>query len=422
MNTHRSFFDFAYDADTGVSASTELSAIQQAENLINRMEHGATVFTDDERNLIVNYNYKLDDMEKTRELAEKLAYMIENQPVNEALTVIDAQAEIDALPDGMIGLSEMHEYGYSWNEMLPLTKDKATELFGEDVAVYQLHEDGSETLIEDSEELKEHEGIFGVEKDDWSAYLEHKSMKQELEESPANRVEQLLFGSEDRFGIYQLKDTEEARDIHFMGMDYLESKGIAVTKENYDLLYTAPLEEGTSLEDIYTRFNIDRPADFRGHSLSVSDVVVLHQNGGEHKPLCGFLRLQGSAGVYKGAYGRAYKKNRLRSLMKRRRSFRRLHRNTHRMNWTGKMKCSSSITTNGVRSVRLTWNRITLPLTIRMRMGISDFCICRTRSRTSRLQECITIPMRKLRLLYMKQSGKWRICLSTRKITLVSTW
>lgn len=113
LNEHApQFFDFAYDADTGVSASTELSAIQQAENLINCMEHGAKVFTDDERNLIVNYNYKLDDMEKTRELAEKLAYMIENQPVNEALTVIDAQAEIDALPDGMIGLSEMHEYGY----------------------------------------------------------------------------------------------------------------------------------------------------------------------------------------------------------------------------------------------------------------------------------------------------------------------
>lgn len=106
-----------------------------------------------------------------------------------------------------------------------------------------------------------------------------QEQKQELEESPANREAQLLFGGENRFGIYQLKDTEEARDIHFMGMDYLESKGIAVTKENYDLLYTAPLEEGTSLEDIYTRFNIDRPADFRGHSLSVSDVVVLHQNG-----------------------------------------------------------------------------------------------------------------------------------------------
>ena len=111
------------------------------------------------------------------------------------------------------------------------------------------------------------------------AVEQEQKQKQELEESPVDREVQLLFGSEDRFGIYQLKDTEEARDIHFMGMDYLESKGIAVTKENYDLLYTAPLEGGTSLEDIYTRFNIDRPADFRGHSLSVSDVVVLHQNG-----------------------------------------------------------------------------------------------------------------------------------------------
>ena len=106
-----------------------------------------------------------------------------------------------------------------------------------------------------------------------------QEQKQELKESPANREAQLLFGGENRFGIYQLKDTEEARDIHFMGMDYLESKGIAVTRVNYDLLYTAPLEEGTSLEDIYTRFNIERPADFRGHSLSVSDVVVLHHNG-----------------------------------------------------------------------------------------------------------------------------------------------
>lgn len=106
-----------------------------------------------------------------------------------------------------------------------------------------------------------------------------QKQKQELKESTANREAQLLFGSEDRFGIYQLKDTEEARDIHFMGMDYLESKGIAVTRENYELLYTAPLVEGTSLKDIYTRLNIDRPADFRGYSLSVSDVVVLHQNG-----------------------------------------------------------------------------------------------------------------------------------------------
>lgn len=188
--------------------------------------------------------------------------------------------------------------------------------------MYQLHEDGSETLIEDSEELKEHEGIFGVEKDDWSAYLEHKSMKQELEESPANRVEQLLFGSEDRFGIYQLKDTEEARDIHFMGMDYLESKGVVVKKENYDLLYTAPLEEGTSLEDIYTRFNIDRPADFRGHSLSVSDVVVLHQNGENTSHYVDSFGYRKYRSLQRSLW-QSIQKNRLRSLMKRQRYFRR---------------------------------------------------------------------------------------------------
>lgn len=287
--------------------------------------------------------------------------------------------------------------------------------------MYQLHEDGSETLIEDLEELKEHEGIFGVEKDDWSAYLEHQSMKQELEESPANREAQLLFGSEDRFGIYQLKDTEEARDIHFMGMDYLESKGIAVTKENYDLLYTAPLEGGTNLEDIYTRFNIDRPADFRGHSLSVSDVVVLHQNGE-------------NTSHYVDSFGYREVPEFTKELMAEHTQEQTLviDETTEILSEIAQehaddepdreMKCSSSITTNGVRSVCLTLNRITLPLTIRMQTGISGFCICKARSRTSHQQECIAIPMRKLRLLYMKQSGKWRICLSTRKITLVSTW
>jgi hypothetical protein len=98
-----------------------------------------------------------------------------------------AQAEIDFLPDGMVGLSKMHEYGYSWNEMLPLTKDRASELFGEDVAVYRLHADGSETLVENKEALQAHDGLFGVQKDDWSAYLEFQSMKQELEESAPNR-------------------------------------------------------------------------------------------------------------------------------------------------------------------------------------------------------------------------------------------
>ena len=273
------FYDFDVDmSEWEVHTASELPATVQAEQLINRMEFHRSVYDSDERNLIMNHAYKLDDMYKTTSLAHSLAEQKDDLPLLWE-TIRVAEEEIDALPDGMVGLSQMHEYGYSWDEMLPLTKDRATELFREDVSVYQLHADGSETLVEDRAALQEHDGLFGVEKGDWNAYKEYQSMKQELEDSEPNREAQLLYGNESRFGIYQLKDTEETRDIHFMNMDYLEKEGISVSRENYTLVYTGELKEGMSLEDIYTQFNIDHPADFTGHSLSVSDVVVLHQDG-----------------------------------------------------------------------------------------------------------------------------------------------
>lgn len=128
---------------------SNLSVMEQAEQLINQLEAEKTIFTSDERNLIVNYAYKLDDMNKTRELAEKLAYQLEYAQQDVGLTIIDAQTEIESLPDSMIGLSEMREYDYTWNEMLPLTQEKALELFVHDLPVYLLHNDGSETTVED---------------------------------------------------------------------------------------------------------------------------------------------------------------------------------------------------------------------------------------------------------------------------------
>ena len=273
------FYDFDVDmSEWEVHTASELPATVQAEQLINRMEFHRSVYDSDERNLIMNHAYKLDDMYKTTSLAHSIA---EQKDDSAQLweTIRTAEEEIDAFPDGMIGLSQMHEYGYSWDEMLPLTKDMASELFGEDVSVYQLHADGSETLVEDRAALEGHDGLFGVEKGDWNAYKEYQSMKQELEDSEPNREAQLLYGNEGRFGIYQLKDSAETRDIRFMDMDYLEKEGIPVSRENYTLVYTGELKEGMSLEDIYTKFNIDHPADFTGHSLSVSDVVVLHQDG-----------------------------------------------------------------------------------------------------------------------------------------------
>ncbi len=286
------FFDIAADLKKGeVFLEKDVSGMEYAASIIHRLEHGKGVFTPDERNLIVNYGYKLDDYEKTKELADVLAYRIENEPANAALTVIGAQAEIDALPDGMIGLSEMHEYGYTWEEILPLTKETALELFDRDLPVYQLHKDGSETLIEDKEQITEHGGIFGIEKSDWENERELRSMQAGLAESGANKEAQLLYGDTDKYGIYQLKDNPELRDFHFAGTAELLKRGILsddfkeIQPGNYNLVYAGELSDiqgqsqGEKLNAIFEKFNIDHPADYRGHSLSVSDIVVLHENG-----------------------------------------------------------------------------------------------------------------------------------------------
>ena len=262
-----------------VEQETELSIMQKTEKLIDSLESEKTIFSQDERNLIVNYAYKMGDMDKTTELAYRLADLEENSPNLVAQTVINAQAEIDALPDAMVGLSEMHEYGYTWAEMLPLTKERALGLFDHDLPIYRLYEDGSEGSIDDRSEVMEYGGMFGIEKGDWEQYMERQSMREELEESSVNKEAQLLYGRENQFGIYQLNESPQARDVLFMNSDFLEMKGVAISRENYNLIYTAPLEEGMTLEEIFRRFNIERPEDFRGHSLSVSDVVVLHQDG-----------------------------------------------------------------------------------------------------------------------------------------------
>ena len=101
----------------------------------------------------------------------------------------------------------------------------------------------------------------------------------QIKELYAKAQEQPETGRDDTFSIYQLKDGDETRDYRFEPYDRLQAAGLAVDRANYELIYTAPLTPGTSLDDIFTRFNIDHPKDFKGHSLSVSDVVVLHQGG-----------------------------------------------------------------------------------------------------------------------------------------------
>ena len=92
--------------------------------------------------------------------------------------------------------------------------------------------------------------------------------------------------AENSFSIYQLKGGNETLDYRFEPLDSIHRNGLSVKPENYELVYEAPLTAKDDLESIYTRFNVDRPADFTGHSLSVSDIVVLHQGGKDTAHYC----------------------------------------------------------------------------------------------------------------------------------------
>lgn len=285
------FWDYEYDFDAGLTDAEKLSVIQQAEHIINRLEHGQPAFSDDERNLIVNYAYKLSNVEKTRELAEHIYAQEVDGNQDVALAMFDAQAEIDALPDSMVGISEMQEYGYTWIEMLPLTQERALELFDHDLPVYLLHTDGSESTVADRKQILEHDGMCGIEKGDWQNERKLLMMQEELTESNSNREALLLYGNTDKYGIYQLKDNPELDKFRFEGTESLKRMGItkdnfdAVLPENYKLVYLGELSElqgrtqSETLEAIYTKLNIDHPEDYKAHSLSVSDIVVLHEDG-----------------------------------------------------------------------------------------------------------------------------------------------
>lgn len=190
------------------------------------------------------------------------------------------------LPDPSISVPDMQEYGYSWDGMLPLKEEAALHLYEkEDMQIFLLHEDGSESIPENAEDIKAHAekgGIFGVHREDWNALTEYRTMKEELAGSEATKEMLHEYGAkeqdENTFTIYQLKDNVPV-DYHFRSLERLQENGLAVDSANYEKVYEAALTPGMGLERIFEKFNFDRPEDFKGHSLSVSDVVVLHQNG-----------------------------------------------------------------------------------------------------------------------------------------------
>ena len=333
--------DFLEKLEAAVAerSAERMTAMQYAEKLIGDKEQEKTIFDDEQRNLIVNFAFKLDDRAETEELVNGLAAALAEDDKEEVNRLMyDAQEKIENLPDGMIGLSEMHDYGYRKDDVLPLTKEGAREWHRLGERIYPLFRDGTAGDYVSQEGIEQHDGIFGIRADAWDAilleqredYAEDEYARPDFKLTVINReqalrlydegkqiylvrispwpvivtdrteiergsdtfqiatadLEQersmteqenmLLYGSEKQFGIYQITERDPEHDYRFMGLDYVEKKGITVTRADYDLIYAAPLTEKDTLDGIYERFNIQRPADFTGHSLSVSDVVVLN--------------------------------------------------------------------------------------------------------------------------------------------------
>ncbi len=189
-----------------------------------------------------------------------------------------ADPALDALPmpDPAISTESRNAYGYTDPDILPLTKERALELFERDVTVYMLYTDNTEGMAFDTEEISNFDGIFGVEASEW------EMVKDRFSSAPDHEAA-FLNNPADSFAIYQLNRGDDTAGLRFMNSDYLAQKGLSIERDNYTAVYTGELHYAGDTEDklngLYQTFNISRPEDFTGHSLSVSDIVALKQDG-----------------------------------------------------------------------------------------------------------------------------------------------
>ena len=186
------------------------------------------------------------------------------------------------MPDSEVSVSDMQEYGYLSDGMLPVTRERALELDAAGLTVYILHEDNTESMVFDTEEIMEHGGLFGVEHEEWEQSPQFHEKVLERQDRQLEREQAFLAHEGSCFAIYQVS-RDDPQNVRFMNLDWLQSHNLAVDRNNYDLIYTAPLNGSGStmeqLETLYEQFNLQKPVDFHSPSLSVSDIVAIKQDG-----------------------------------------------------------------------------------------------------------------------------------------------
>ena len=237
------------------SQNKELKELKESLDVINK--------TSSELITAIEKNYKAIAKERGAELTDtELKEPAIETPQTEDLSNIP-------VPDPAISREALLSFGYTDDNILPLTKSRAAELFMQDIPVYCIYTDNSESLIETPEALRQHDGMFGIEKADWAKALESfKEKEKTFLESPS-----------DAFALYQLIRSEATDEHRFMNTEFLEKHGLEISRDNYSLIATGELKkQGETvqvLDSIYEDFNIHLPVDYKGQSCSVSDIIAL---------------------------------------------------------------------------------------------------------------------------------------------------
>ena len=187
------------------------------------------------------------------------------------------------MPDPSLTQDDLEKCGYLDGDLLPLSKERAYELMAQDLTVYMVQQGENPAMAFDTDDLDAHDGIFAVTREEWEESSVFDAKVKERMDHQQEREQAFLGHKGDCFAIYQVKHTDELRDIRYEGLEWIKSIGQMVQRDNYDLVYTAPLApgdlKGSVLDNLEYRFNNEHPADYRHPSMSVSDIVAIKKDG-----------------------------------------------------------------------------------------------------------------------------------------------
>ena len=187
------------------------------------------------------------------------------------------------MPDPVLTQDDLEKCGCLDSDLLPLSKERAYELMERDLTVYIIQEGENPVMAFDTADLDAHDGIFALPREEWEESPEFDKLVKDRMDHQEEREQAFLYHKGDCFAIYQVKHTDELRDIRYEGLEWLQSIGRTVQRDNYELVYTAPLLpsdlKGDTTEQLFYRFNNEHPADYGHPSMSVSDIVAIKRDG-----------------------------------------------------------------------------------------------------------------------------------------------